>query len=899
MPEAHQDPDAPRAPGAHRTPEPGSDDARAALARLRHDHPDLGDRLAADHELAVALAAVLTASRALTRLVEAHPDDALATLADLDRRLPPADGGQEGLVRWRALEHLRIAARDLTGRDDLPQTGHALARMGADVLEAACRLAGASDLAVVGMGKLGGDELNYSSDVDVVLVGEGPPGDLDAQARAALEVARSCFRVDANLRPEGRNGPLVRSIASYEAYWERWAEAWEFQALLKARPVAGDAELGRRWLDAAQRHLWGRPFSAEDLRAVRAMKQRTEAGVARRGLADRELKTGPGGIRDIEFTVQILQLVHGSSDPDLRTAGTLPTLAELAEAGYVDPADAARLAEAYRFFRLVEHRLQLVEEQQVHALPTAPAALDHLARVLGFRDLPKGSAASQLLAEVRGQQHAVRAIHQRVYFRPLLEAFAEHDGALSPEAAVERLAAFGFTDALRTQAAVRELTRGLNRSSRLMQQLLPLVLDWLSATPDPDLGLLLLRNLLGDPTRNRLLVATFRESAESAHRLCTLLGTSRLLGDVVLRNPELVARLPHPEQLRTRPRDELVASATAAVAWREESARQEALHRWKDRNLLGIGARDVLGEDTVDVVGHDLATLAEATLDAALALVDPQIPFAVIAMGRFGGAELSYASDLDVLLAYDGSGADAAEEANRVASRLVRLVHGATPAARIFEVDADLRPEGKQGPLARSLTGFGAYWDGYAQTWERLAMVRARAVAGDRELGRRLLDELAPRVWGDGLTHGEVVELRRMKARIENERIPPGEDPDFHLKLGRGSLSDVEFTAQLLQLRHGVRATGTMAALAALVDDGVLEREDAELLEASYRFCEQVRNRWYLVGSGPSDALPTQSEALTWLARSLDTDAGSLREHYRRVTRRARRVVERVFYGQG
>lgn len=872
---------------------------RAVLARLAEDDPDLIASLEGDTALREAAVAVVAASRSLSRLIEQHPRECLAVLADLDHRAPVDRADVERLVHWQRLEYLRIAARDLTGQDRLEGTGGALSAMAADVLDAACHLAGAGGLAVIGMGKAGGDELNYASDVDVMFVGDGPHDQMEASARAVLDIARRCFRVDANLRPEGRNGPLVRTLDAYEAYWGRWAEPWEFQALLKAIPVAGDAALGARWHEAAQRVLWNRPFSADDLRSVRAMKQRAEAEVTRKGLADREVKRAPGGIRDIEFTIQLLQLVHGHSDPDLRSPNTLATLAEMAAAGYVDPDDAERLATAYRFFRDVEHRLQLVDEQQVHALPTSDNALDQLARVLGFRDRPDGSAVAQLRGEVRRQQHIVRSIHERVYFRPLLEAFAEAEGALSPEAAAERLIAFGFTDARRTQAAVKELTRGMNRSSRLMQQLLPLLLDWLSRAPDPDLGLLMLRNLVGDATRSQGLVAAFRDSAEVAQRLCTLLGTSRLLGDALVRNPDLVPRLADAGQLRTRPRDELVTSALATTAWRDDAgARQDALRRWKDRHLFGIAARDVLAESSVDVVGHDLTALAEATLDAALASLDPQVPFAVIGMGRFGGAELSYASDLDLVYAYEGEGIAAVEEAARVASQLSRMVNGTTPAGRIFEVDADLRPEGKQGPLARSATGFVAYWGSYAQTWERLAMVRARPVAGDRALGERLLADLQPKVWGDGLAPDEVVEIRRMKARIENERIPPGEDPKFHLKLGRGSLSDVEFTAQMLQLRHGVRATGTVEALGALVERGVLSGDDAEVLRDSYRFCEQVRNRWYLVSSAPGDSLPTQPEPLTWLARSLGTTAGELREHYRRVTRRARRVVERVFYGQ-
>jgi len=334
------------------------------------------------------------------------------------------------------------------------------------------------------------------------------------------------------------------------------------------------------------------------------------------------------------------------------------------------------------------------------------------------------------------------------------------------------------------------------------------------------------------------------------------------------------------------------------VQLREGSAeRQLSLRRWQQRNLLGIAARDVLGHASVRQVGRDLTTLADATIEAALASLEPTIPFAVIGMGRFGGGELAYASDLDVIFVHDGTGGAAAEEAKRLATSLLRLVGGSTPAEGVYDIDADLRPEGKSGPLSRSLSAFETYWRDHALTWERQAMTRARLVAGDRDLGDRLLDVVEPHVWDRGLTAEEIRDIRRMKARIEAERIPPGEDPDFHLKLGRGSLSDIEFTVQLLQLQYEVKATGTLDALRALSQSDVMTVDDAAVLAEAYEFCEKVRNRWYLVNSAPGDSLPTQPESLLWLSRALDTSPSGLREDYRRVTRRARKVVERVFYG--
>ncbi|MBV9412475.1 MAG: bifunctional [glutamine synthetase] adenylyltransferase/[glutamine synthetase]-adenylyl-L-tyrosine phosphorylase, partial [Acidimicrobiia bacterium] len=727
-------------------------------------------------------------------------------------------------------------------------------------------------------------------------------------ARAVMEIARACFRVDADLRPEGRDGPLARSLDSYLSYWDRWADAWEFQALLKARPVAGNDDLGAAFFAAAQERVWGRTFDADDLRSIRAMKARAEGELARRHLTDREVKRGRGGIRDIEFAVQLLQLVHGRHDSGLRSPTTLTALTDLAEAGYVSADDAASLATSYRFLRAVEHRLQLVDEQQVHAVPTDRVALTRLARVMGYRDSPEADAPALLTADLRQHQASVRSIYERLYFRPLLEAFAvvpgagEGDGALSVEAAETRLAAFGVADVERTRVALRELAGGLTRSSRLMQQMLPLLLLWLSESPDPDLGLLGLRRLSSGEQRTTELVTAFRESPEVARRLSLLLGTSRLFAETFEHNPDELLSLGDPEGLGVKPAEDLTSGAASAVEWRTGQVDQRrALYRYRQREELRIAARDVLGldgeEDAVAVVGTELTALAEGVLAAAIDAVGPSLPFSIIAMGRFGGAELSYASDLDVLFVYEGSTSTDFGAAEETAEALLQFLSGRTPSPRIYPVDLGLRPEGKQGPLARSLDGYRTYYDRWALMWERQALLRARPVAGDAELGRQFMGIVEPHVW-QPLTDDDVREVRRMKARIERERMPAGEDPQFHLKLGRGSLSDIEFTAQLLQLQHGVRATGTMAALAALAGAGALEADDLATLAAAYRSCERTRNRWYPVKGSPGDSLPTQGDQLARLARSLGTTGGELREQYRRVTRRARHVVERLFYGK-
>lgn len=874
--------------------------ARAALARVLELHPDLWDRLGSDEGAIARLVAVLAASRHLGDLLATDPA-ALGAVVD-PATAPPVPEDPDALPAWSRRELLRIAARDLAEAPPLLETTAAVSHLARSVLGAvhaqlAAALGADARLAVIGMGKLGGDELNYASDVDVMLVGDGDPRALEAAGRKLLQLAGRCFRVDANLRPEGRDGPLVRSVAGYEAYWARWAQPWERQALLRAVPVAGDAELLAAWVDRARDVVWGRPLSADELRSLRALKARAEEASRARGDGERDVKRGPGGIRDVEFAAQLLQLVHGPADPALRTPGTVASLRALAEGGYVDPEDAATLEESYTFLRRVEHAAQLRDGHQVHHVPAARDERRHLARVLGFTGDPGAGPTERFDRAHLAHRTRVRAVHERLWFRPLLAALSGA-GALGPEAAAQRLAAFGFAEVDRTRQAVVELTRGLTRSSRMMQQLLPLLLDWLSASPDPDLGLLGLRRLVAGDARSGRLVAAFRESPEVARQLAVVLGTSEQLGEILLANPDLVERLADPERLQTRPVDELVESATAAVGWRREPGeRLAALGRWRARHLLGIAARDVLADAPVERVGADLAALAEAVIRTALAGLEPQVPFAVVALGRLGGAQLAYPSDLDLVFVHEGSSVAAAEEADRVATGLVRALNGTTPSDRIWAVDTTLRPEGRNGPLSRSLAGWRSYLERWASTWERQAYLRMRPVAGDDALAAALCDEVADAIWARPFTEADAREVRRMKARIEHERIGPGEDPQFHLKLGPGTLSDVEFTVQLLQLQHGVRGASTIATLRTLVEAGHLTADEGEVLEEAYRFCERTRNRTHLVAGG-GDSLPVRPEHLIPLARSLGMTASELREAYRRRTRRARRVVEARFYGR-
>jgi [glutamine synthetase] adenylyltransferase / [glutamine synthetase]-adenylyl-L-tyrosine phosphorylase len=936
-------------------PVPAAADLLYAVAR--GPDPDgalgrLGALLGAQAGLAAEALTDLRLGRALVALCGASPALSRPGAFDLEALrqavagAPPGPFALPGQDRDAALAAIRrrvtrrlvaIAAADLTGRLDMPGVGAALSEVADEAAAAALEAITAAPPAderplpftVIAMGKWGGRELNYASDIDILFVYGEPPGqDPDRAAARAQRLATDfldclgrrtadglAYRVDAGLRPEGRSGPLARTVDSYQAYWERWARPWELQALIKARTAAGDPDLGRSFLEAAVPFVYPDTLAPDAVREVRAMKARAEEVASRRG---DEIKRGVGGIRDIEFAVQLLQLVHGRADPSLRCRSTVEALRALATAGYITRQEAGTLEDDYAWLRTVEHRLQLTELRRTHQVPAAALARERLAKAMGYRDDPAETARERFDTDLTARRAAVRSIHERLFYRPLLEAFAASPASgLSPEGAARQLAALGFLDIDGARRAFDDLTAGLSRRSRLMQQLLPLMLGWLSASPDPDLGLEQLRLLVASSTDHAALTAALRDNPVAAERLCALLGSSRLLGRLLDRLPPALPRLGDDAALGAFPtRDALIDEARRRTAvrpgWEEARA---GLHRFVEAHFLWLAAQDLVAGADVALVGRRLSDLADATVAAALEAATRQAsaagltvpPLAVIAMGRWGGQELQFASDLDALVVFRGTEDAAAgqEAAQRVCALLLEALGPGGSLGTAFALDLGLRPEGRQGTPARSLEAYTAYWERWAETWELQALLRSRPAAGDDALGAEFLAAAEARVYRPALTPEQERAIRHMKARIERERLPAAEDPLFHTKLGKGGLADVEWAVQLLQLRHGhtlqaLRQPGTLAALDALEAADLLLPTRAAALRASYLFCARVRNHLFLQEGRTRDSLPSDPAGATRLARSLGFEQGprsALREEYRRITRRARRAFHEVFYG--
>lgn len=835
---------------------------------------------------------------------------------------------------------LRLAARDLADGADVVAVSAALADLAGATLEAALAIARAalpSDaspcrLAVIAMGKCGGRELNYVSDVDVVFVVEPPPGGDEAGAlRTGTELAtrlmKACgdhtpegtiWPVDAGLRPEGRNGPLVRTLASHLAYYERWAKTWEFQALLKARPVAGDHALGAAYVDAVAPYVWNASAREGFVEDVQAMRRRVEAHI-KPAEVERQLKLGPGGLRDVEFAVQLLQLVHGRSDLFVRSSTTLHALEQLSVRGYVGRSDAGELDRDYRFLRTFEHRIQLQRLRRTHTVPTDPAELRRIGRSLGFR----GDPVTELTAVWRRHAREVRRLHEKLFYRPLLAAVARLPGdeaRLTPEAARERLVALGYADPAGALRHLEALTAGLSRRAAIQRTLLPVLLGWFADGPDPDAGLLGFRQVSEALGSTPWYLRFLRDEGAAAERMARILSASRYATGLMLRAPEAIQILGDEAQLVPRTEADLAPEVLASAARYEDPVEAIAAARAvRRRELLRIASADLLGGLDVAAVGEALTAVARVTLEAGLAAAVRAIEaenrrpvptrFAILAMGRLGGHEMSYGSDADVVFVHDPlPGADE-EDAGRaaldVANELRRLL--AVPMADPpLPIDADLRPEGRQGPLVRSLASYAAYYARWGETWERQALLRAEPLAGDPGLLAQFTALIDPLRWPeDGLPPAAVREVRRIKARVEAERLPRGADPMRHLKLGPGGLADVEWTVQLLQLCNagavpGLRTTRTPAALAAAVEAGLLGPADHSALLGAWRMASMIRNVTVLVRGRPSDTLPKDLRDLAAVSRVLGFDPGeSTRfvEDWKRVARRARQVVDRVFYG--
>lgn len=944
------------------------DDGLLGLLRLAESARDKGvlDQLLSMRETSAGnmLGMLLGASSALGDFLVRHPELAADAFTWDKDALPSGEGARAALLTAvgadptssepvaaitgpKGVDAMRIAYRrtlaaiaavDVAAANPLaiePAVSEALADLAGAALEAGLAIARAETkgsekarLVIMAMGKCGARELNYVSDVDVIYVAEPAEGVEEREAMAiatalASRAASACsapslepalWQVDPNLRPEGKDGVLVRRVESHRAYYERWAESWEFQALLKARPVAGDMEVGQAYLDAVWPFVWTAAERDGFVHSAQAMRKRVETHIPPKE-AGREIKLGPGGLRDVEFTIQLIQLVHGRLDPTLRVRGTLEALRALRDGGYVGRTQAASLDRGYRQLRVWEHRLQLRKLTRTHLMPETDDDKRVLARASGFATV---GYMDEVWNDVRRD---VRAMHLEMFYRPILGAVAQlstDEVALAEGPARARLAAIGFRDPEGAQRHIAALTQGLSRRAAIQRQLLPAMIGWFAAGPDPDAGLLSFRQLAEQLEQSHWFLKLLRDSGTAAERLAILLSTSGFVTRALLASAQDITWLDNDDDLAPVPTERLDREVDAIVTRADDEDQViTALRGLRRREVVRTAAANVLAlQDSVTAAGS-VTSAADVLMRGALrvahqvvalerGLAEPAADVAVIAMGRYGGGEMGYGSDADVQFVFEArdDGADPAGFALAVAAKLRDLLQrpNAQPS---LAVDADLRPEGKNGVLVRSLESMAEYYRRWSDPWEAQALLRARPVAGKDSLCERFVEAVFDVRYPATVTDAALKQMRTLKARMEAERLPRGIDPRRHLKLGPGGLSDVEWTVQLLQLRHArehesMQTTQTLKAIGAARSAGVMTVADARALADAWRLATDLRGAIALRGrAGDGDSLPGDYRDLSVLASIMGlTESGqSLDERYARTARRARAVTERVFFG--
>ena len=944
------------------------DRALAALVQIARRDPAAIRAAAGDAGTWRALWDIVGASDGFAEFYLRHPDE-IAHLAGAGLTVPDEQlmrvellasvGDEEGFaadatdaawvalrVRYRRLL-ARIAAYDL-GQDDpasaIDVVSASLADLAGAALEASLsvarsRVAGtgpaafprpqvaATRFAIIAMGKTGARELNYVSDVDVIFVGGSADEEVVSEARAidigtrlavqtmrgisGPEIEPPLWEVDPNLRPEGKQGALVRSLGAHQQYYDRWAKSWEFQALLKARAIAGDAALGAEYIAAVQPLVWHSAARENFVEGVQRMRERVTEHIPASEV-NRQVKLGPGGIRDVEFTVQLLQLVHGLTDERIRQRGTLEALEALVAEGYIGRSEAEAFGRDYRLLRLIEHRLQLRGLRRTALLPEKEDDLRVLARATGLSD-----SATGVQAAWESIKREVRDIHVRLFYRPLLSAVAalpEGERTLSTEQARDRLAAIGFRDPAGALRHIAALTSGLSRKSTIQRHLMPIMIRWFADGVDPDYGLLVFRRISERLGNTPWFLRMLRDSAGAAESLTRVLSGSRYIGELMEWIPESVAWLDDDALLRPRSGAALQEEARAIqTRWDDIDGAMRSVRALRRREMLRVAMAAVLEVVSLEELSDALSTITEVTIQATLRAVrrevvppeDDALDFSVIAMGRFGGREIGFGSDADVMYVYRANGIDP-QRASTLALKLVAGLREQSEDHRLpLDLDAELRPEGRSGPLARSLDAYAEYYRRWSLSWEAQALLRARGVAGSVKL---IADFLA---LADDVRYPAIAdpnglrEIRRIKARVENERLPQGADPARHLKLGPGSISDVEWLVQILQLQHAraipaMRTTSTLGALAAAVEAGLIAPDAAEKLAASWHLASRLRSANTLLSGQTSDVLPADRARLDGIGRILEYpphSATQVEEDYLGATRRARRVFEKLFYG--
>lgn len=907
-----------------------------------------------------------------------------ATFADL----------QKGLRLYKSREFLRIGSRDLCGLATLEVVTAELTALAAASLQRAFEVCSrqlnddygepllddteenageTSEFTIFGMGKFGGCELNFSSDIDLIYFYTSDRGQtagvVDAAGklrnrislhkyyvRLAEMVTKALgqvtedgfvFRVDLRLRPEGNSGEMAHSLLAAEIYYESWGQSWERSAMLKARPVAGSISLGERLLQRLEPFIYRRHLDYAMIEDIKGMKQKIDYSLTREREGAQNLKLGSGGIREIEFFIQALQLIYAGKSPLLRERNSLKALAILKQEDLVKPEEYTQLSEAYRFLRTIEHRIQVYMEQQTHNLPTREEDLHALARRSGFEDISSFNAALQ---EHRG---AVNSIFHDLFYTSEEELPGQVNPRVAflfspdsdPDLCKDLLEAKGFKNpdtAYDSLLMLREGGHGrlTERARRELDRIVPLLFQEVLGSPDPQLALRQLEQFLVSCRRARgTYYALLAENPSVIKTLISLFATSQFLSHSFIQHPEILDSLvARSHATSSKDIESLHDSLNDYLAQADVYEDQlDALRRFRNEEVLRIALSDLQGDLLQGQIAKQLSLIADVCLQQALLIAqqelipryglpfccqgeacEHQATFAIIGLGKLGGMELNYHSDLDIIFIYEGEGHTLPVEGteperykrqtnqqyfSRLAQRIISVLTLMTREGTLYEIDTRLRPSGNQGPLVTSLPAFKAYHEESAAPWERQALLKARVVAGDAALATGLQDLTTEIVYERDLPENLASEIYRLRQRMEKELGK--EDLRFkNIKTGHGGMVDVEFLVQFLQLQHGrqhpeIRSLNTLDALQALQDADLIAKEDAERLGSGYRFLRRLENKLRLVHDQSINQLSADPAYLNKLARLLGyTQTADQRpeqifvHEYSQVTEDIRRIFE-------
>jgi [glutamine synthetase] adenylyltransferase / [glutamine synthetase]-adenylyl-L-tyrosine phosphorylase len=852
------------------------------------------------------------------------------------------------LRRFRKREMVRIGLRDLTRQGDLVETTEDLSNL-ADVClsgayevcfqELAARYGRpmgkddaaqpqACEFAILGLGKLGGQELNFSSDIDLMFLytcdGEtangGGPESHAAQhitnhefyirlARLLLKAIHditaegNVYRVDLRLRPDGRGGPIVNSLAQLEVYYESWGKTWERQMLLKARTVAGSEQLGREFLRTMRPFIFRKYLDAAALQEIKQIKEQIDRSLEQQRGRGIDIKLGRGGIREIEFVAQCFQLVFGGQDSWLQERHSLRALHRISERGYLTYEEYSDLAKAYIFFRELEHRIQMAHGRQTHELPTDVDELATLARKMGLRGHDAEGLAMVLMQRYREHTTKVRKVYDKLFYGDFFDAGEDaspewYTLAAGMKAGQALLRQFQFVDLEKTYRNLIQLHDGAPsahptaKSQALFRQLCGTLLRVASEQPDPDLAINNLEQFVASTPARESLFRLWLDHEALLRVVLSLFGNSVFLSKRLIQQPDLLDTLLNPASLiraktKAALRDDLESLLAQASRYDERLA---VVRRFKRAEEFRIGLREIAGEADILATMGDLSNLADVYLEAVLRIVWnewarplglPESPeaqgFLIIALGKLGGMELDFASDLDLLFVNEDS-ADTAIVLqqfayNKIAEKLVQAIGGMSRYGTVFRVDLGLRPEGNKGPLVLSISGLRDYYQHRGQLWERQALLRARPVAGDSGLAQRVMRVIEAFVYEGPIEPDIVDKITAMRQRIEHERAREGRER-WDIKVGRGGLVDIEFLAQLHQLLFGattptLRVTSTWDVLEALTRQGILPFPVARSLQEAYVFLRRVESALRIVDDRSINTIPDNQADQRRLARRL------------------------------